>query len=328
MNGSSKPLCVEEFGPWPFARYRFRFKVTSTLHFPEYAGSKIRGIFGRQLRKTSCMTKMKECSACPLKPTCPYTTIFETAAPVEHKIQNFSQIPHGYIFEAPLGGEHTYMVGEVLQFDLVLVGKIRHLLALIIYSIQKGFERGIGYGSAQLTEVLFETGEGFETIYLPEEGQIREHRAEILLKGIIPSSDGSLRLDCLTTLRLQRKGCLLDAQSMDGRTFLMALVRRIGLLMEFYDRTLEIDFEKLSGAAGSVELKVEGQWSHWKRYSTRQKQLMDLAGIKGQIVLNNVDPVFYPFLELGTLSHVGKNASFGLGKYRIVEEVTSGIEKG
>lgn len=320
MTGSLKAIRMEELNAWPFARYRFRFKVTKSLHLPEYGGSRIRGIFGRQLRRISCMTKKQDCSACPLRPSCPYTTIFETASPVEHRIQKFSQTPHGYVFEAPLGGERTYMAGEELQFDLVLIGKIRYLLALIIYSIQKGFECGIGYGRAQLTEVLFQNREGFQPIYLPEEEQIRKHSQEYVLKGIKPSSDGSIKVDCLTVIRIQRMGSLLDAQSMDGRTFLMTLARRISLLMEFFDQPLEIDFQKLSDAAARSVLQVAGRWSHWKRYSTRQKQLMDLAGVKGQIILKNVDPVFYPFLELGTLSHVGKNASFGLGKYRIVEE--------
>lgn len=41
----------------PVARYRLTFRVNETIHFPEYAGSMIRGAFGRALRKIACMTR-------------------------------------------------------------------------------------------------------------------------------------------------------------------------------------------------------------------------------------------------------------------------------
>lgn len=308
---------INERATWPFARYRFRLRVVESLRLPEYGGSKIRGIFGRMLRRVACMTKRRNCQECPLKTTCPYTTIFETASPVEHQLQSFSQTPHGYIVEAPLDGARTYSAGEILEFDLVLVGKVRFLLALIVYTIEKSFERGIGYGRAQLKEVLYQGASGFETVYFPGGDGIKDHDAALCLKGITPPSDGSLQLEFQTTLRIQHFGRLLDAQSMDARTFLVALTRRIGLLMEFFDERLDLDYEMISGLASRASMEVDGQWSHWKRYSTRQKRLMDLAGVKGLVTFHNVDPFFYPFLELGTFSHVGKNASFGLGKYII-----------
>ena len=46
----------------PFVRYRFRFRVMTPLVLPDYAGSMIRGAFGRALRKTVCMTHQKTVS--------------------------------------------------------------------------------------------------------------------------------------------------------------------------------------------------------------------------------------------------------------------------
>ena len=103
---------------FPIARYRFQFSVTENLHFPDYAGSMLRGAFGRALRKISCMTKQPDCKECPLYRTCPYPAIFETPAPQNHQLQKFSQVPNGYIIE-PLGwGEKVYETGETLYFDL------------------------------------------------------------------------------------------------------------------------------------------------------------------------------------------------------------------
>lgn len=60
---------------YPIARYHFKFKVLTAIKLPDYAGSTLRGSFGRALRRTACMTRMKECHDCPLRVTCPYTNL-------------------------------------------------------------------------------------------------------------------------------------------------------------------------------------------------------------------------------------------------------------
>ena len=50
----------------PLARYRFRVRATQPLKLPDFAGSMLRGAFGRSLRKLACMTRRPECKGCPL----------------------------------------------------------------------------------------------------------------------------------------------------------------------------------------------------------------------------------------------------------------------
>ena len=50
----------------PIVRYQFTLTVTEPIKLPEYAGSTLRGAFGRALRKIACMTKQAECKGCPL----------------------------------------------------------------------------------------------------------------------------------------------------------------------------------------------------------------------------------------------------------------------
>ena len=59
----------------PAARYRFDFEVTVPLRLPEYAGSMIRGVFGRALRRLACMTREKDCKACPLSVSYTHLTL-------------------------------------------------------------------------------------------------------------------------------------------------------------------------------------------------------------------------------------------------------------
>lgn len=306
---------------WPIARYRFVMRVTEALHLPEYGGSTIRGAFGHALRKTACMTKLKTCPGCPLQKSCPYAVMFESLPPQNHVLQNFSQIPHPYIFEAPLGGEKTYFAGEKLSFDLVLIGQSRSLLALVIYAVQRCFSFHVGHGKAELEQVLFESDKAWQPIYLPENKRIVDHDPVLTIEKNNPLFQGkTFTLNFNTSLRIQKNGKLLDNDSISSQALLMALVRRISLLMEFFDEKIDFPFNELSLLALLPKLQSDARWSHWIRFSSRQKQKMILSGIQGSLTLTNLPPVFIPLLFVGSYTHIGKSASFGLGGYTLSAE--------
>ena len=60
------------------------------------------------------------------------------------------------------------------------------------------------------------------------------------------------------------------------------------------------------------------RWSENKRYSSRQKESMKLGGVEGNVFLNIENEEFLDLLIAGELVHIGKNTSFGLGKYILV----------
>lgn len=148
------------------ARYRFEFRITEAIGLPEYAGSALRGAFGRALRKISCMTKQQDCKACPLYRTCPYPAIFETPAPLNHNLQKFSQVPNGYIIEPPDWGFKVYPQNSMLNFDLVLFGNLITQLPLIAFAWKRAFEHQIGQGKGELQAIYYLPQQGEqETIY-------------------------------------------------------------------------------------------------------------------------------------------------------------------
>ena len=150
---------------WPIARYRFEFVVETPLRLPFYAGSTLRGAFGRALRKIACMTKRKDCKSCPLYRECAYTNIFETPAPQTHELQKFSQVPNAYVIEPPAWGARIYEPGELLNFKMVLFGDALARLALVIYAMQTAFARDVGHGTARLNGVwLQEKAESLRSI--------------------------------------------------------------------------------------------------------------------------------------------------------------------
>lgn len=301
---------------WPLARYKFVFKVERPIELPDYAGSAFRGAFGRALRKTACMTRMTDCSACPLRSTCAYTSVFETPAPAEHTLQSFSKVPNPYVIEAPLGGRKHLDVGDRLEFSVVLFGDALQKLALIVYAMQRAFSYEVCRGKAALQCVCLEAEGRSELIYEPGAESIKPHAQRLTLTAPLGEADKTLRF--VTPLRLQNNGKIYGAKDIEPLPFLTALVRRIGLLAEFHGDKPNLDYHALREAAFAVESSHALSWQNWKRYSSRQQKSMYLGGLVGTWTLSRVPEALQIFLELGSYLHVGKNATFGLGCYEIL----------
>ena len=302
----------------PLARYRLEFTVETPLHLPAYAGSTLRGAFGVALRATACMTKQKTCDGCALLSTCPYAVVFETRPPLDgHALQKFSQVPHPYVIEPPQWGERDYAPGEALSFHLVLAGRALDQFPLVLWAFVKAFSRGVGRGdgTAQLTRVIHVGSD--ETVVLEgPQASLQEHPHTIPP----PSFSGdSVTLSIETPLRLQKNGHPIDATDLTARDLLTALVRRIALIHEFHGSgPLPLDFTDLARRAETIASEKNLRWRDWQRYSSRQKQKMALGGVVGTWTLRGDLAPFIPFLHTGQWLHVGKEATFGLGGYRLV----------
>jgi hypothetical protein len=302
----------------PLARYRLEFAVETPLHLPAYAGSTLRGAFGRALRATCCMTRQPVCEGCPLLQTCPYAIVFETRPPAgEHALQKFSHVPHPYVIEPPQWGERDYVPGEILAFHLVLAGRALDQLALIVWAFVKAFQRGVGRGdgTARLLRVVH-LGETENVILDGPGGEIVEHDAAVLPA---PTLKESVVLKFDTPLRLQNEGRRATAEEFTPRRLMMALVRRIALIREFHGAgPLELDFRALGAAAERLASEKDLVWREWTRYSSRQQQKIVLGGAVGTWRLRGDLAPFLPFLHLGQWLHVGKEGTFGMGGYRIL----------
>jgi hypothetical protein len=324
---------------FPLARYRLDFTVETPLTLPAFAGSTLRGAFGRALRASACMTKAKVCDGCPLLATCPYAVVFEPRPPTaEHPLQDFNQIPRAYVIEPPQWGEKTYAPGETLSFHLVLAGRLVEQLPLILWAFHKSFQRGVGQGdgTASLAQVWHVLDDAARLILDGPGGHVTEYEAVIPPLSIRPknaapeatntAASDAFAVDAVTLhfhapLRLQTNGRRATAEEFTPRKLLTTLIRRIALIHEFHGPgPLALDFKGLAAQADALASDKQLHWRDWRRYSSRQQQKMDLGGVVGTWTLR-ADPdqlrPFLPFLNLGQWLHVGKEAVFGLGGYRL-----------
>lgn len=301
--------------PLKLARFRFDFTVETPLHLHYYAGSQLRGAFGMALKRTVCMTRMADCHDCPLYRSCVYPAVFETPAPEDHRLQQFSQIPNPYVIEPPPMGARNYQPGETLSFHHVLIGHAIKQLPIIVYAWQRALARqaGMGGGNATLSGISYLPAQG------PEQSLYTD--GELITPTLAPLPNTPLpnpiRLKLQTPLRLQQAGSV-KGYAMTGRDFLMALIRRYWLLAEFHqDICPDIDFKQQAAQAEAIVLHGQLVWRDWQRYSNRQQQRMVLGGVMGTIELHGDLTPFTDCLIAGQWTHLGKNASFGLGQYVI-----------
>lgn len=308
----------------PLARYRFTYRLNDPCRLPEYAGSLLRGQFGAVLRRIACMTRAPSCEGCTLRTTCPYPAVFEAPAPAQHDFQKFSAIPNPYVIEPPPAGTRRIDPGETLQFTMVLFGHALDHLSLISFAIQKVIEGGLGKerarGTLESIEVQNPGDETFEPIWLPGDAAIARHEPRFTL-NLQTETPAPQRLELVlhTPLRLQHQGQPLHPDALSPRKLMADLLRRITLLAEFHaDRPRLVEnAPQLVAHADTLAHHHNLRWHDWTRYSSRQQREMKLGGAIGAWTWEGDLAPLLPWLHLGQWLHVGKNATLGLGRYRL-----------
>lgn len=301
---------------WRVVRLRFQFQARSCIRFPPFSGSMLRGVFGRALRSVSCLTKAKSCNGCLLRANCPYSRIFEPQLSECIDSSKYSAVPPGYVFEPSSWGAEILNAGDVFFFDLVLFGNVIDLVPLVIYSLQRGLGRGIGHGDAALVAVYQIKDEELKEIYAEGSEEVQKFESTISLTKTFNSSCAA-RL--LTPLRVQREGKIINSSELTAFDFFSALLRRIDLICRTHGKPIELPYDALLEETARVKMTKNLEFRDWIRYSSRQKNKMNLPGLVGEIRFNNLSESLFRCLELAEFFHLGKNTAFGLGRVEIID---------
>lgn len=139
-----------------------------------------------------------------------------------------------------------------------------------------------------------------------------------------PSTDrkiARIRIRHITPLRLQRAGDLLDHRRLRPRDLLIAIWRRWTFLEAAYGTPEQADrplADCLETAEQITARRDDLFWWDWTRRSSRQRRTMTIGGVRGSWTWEGKGLAeLLPLLTLGAVLHVGKETSFGFGRYRI-----------
>ena len=301
--------------PLPIARLHFTARAEGPLQLPPYAGSMLRGAFGHALLALSPLPHT-DGQPCALHASCPYCQLFAAPPLPGHSLQKFSHMPQPYVIEPPIGGAQQLQAGQTFAFGLVLIGNALGLLPTVLQAWQRALRTGLGRGLTPCTLVDIQDENGTQRL-------LSGHGVLSKTPPLLPAArvlGQQTTLHFHTPLRLQVQGKPVRAEKLTARDLLIALARRHQLLLDvpLGGQAPQHDFATLSTQAAEIQLVPHNlRWFDWGRYSQRQQQEMQFGGLLGSVQLSGDLAPFAHLLHLGQWLHVGKNASFGLGGYRL-----------
>lgn len=308
----------------PVKKFRFTIKIKTLTILPPYKGGVFRGAFGNSFKKAVCaLKKISDCNDCILKQQCIYRAVFNPPPPKNFSdAAKYRNAPPPYILNPPLDNREVFRPGDSLTFKLVLMGKAVEAIPYFIYSFIEMGRKGLGRerGKYELEKVeVFSDGQ-YKQIYDNETGTLKDFSGfgqTALYTG--NSNINNLTLKFLTPLRLKEKNSLVT--DLNFPLLFQRLVHRLELLSVFYGADGSIPFsDNLIEQAAEIKVKQDNlYWYEWERYSGRQKDLMKLGGLRGDIEFEGNLAPFMPYFRLGEAVNIGQGTSFGLGRIILVK---------
>ncbi len=307
-----------------FSELKIILKALSEIEVPDYMGTTLRGAFGLSLKEVSCIDRKKCKQKCERPFICAYGYVFETPVPEKSKImRKYEHAPHPFVLTPPINNKRIYKKGDNLEFNLVLIGRAIKFLTYFIFAIMKMGERGIGKnrkegkGKFRIEKVYYKD----RVIYDGKNDVMNVDYYEDRVSDLIISDYKNLKfidITFLTPARIIYNKKL--AENLEFHVIMRNLLRRAGLLLYFHSGE-EPDLNairSLIAKAEDIEL-IESDYKkvYIERYSMRQRKRIKYDGVIGRFRYRGDLVPFIPYLKLGEKIHLGKNTSFGFGKYRI-----------
>jgi len=311
----------------PYLRLRVTLHADDPAELPAFHGSMLRGAFGHALRRLTCtMGPEQPCATCVLRRTCFYTRLFEPIldeAPAPF-LRGVTSVVRPYVFE-PRGGAGRLAPGDPLAFDLLLFGQAIELQAYAVLAIERMARGGLAKGRARFRLHQVEAlapDHRWQTLYAPGVPLTRPAPPSPAPPELPVQTETTpeqpLALRFLTPLRLKVRDRLADRPNV--RDLVFNTLRRILELAAVHAPEAAVDWSfraYLAQTAAVQVLSAHLAWHDQERWSHRQNAAMTLGGVVGRLVLTGDLTPFLPLLRIAEVVHIGKGATFGLGKIAV-----------
>lgn len=302
---------IMEYLEIPYIKLKIHIIFSEQTSLPENKVSALRGGMGEMLLRENCINN-RECASCCFEEECIVRrTLYTRMDKKPAFMQGNDSI--GYLIECE-NYETEFGEGDGLYFSLILFG--RNLVYFSQY-LEAFYQLGInGLGKCHSRFYIHDiyTATGMPVL---TEGEVRmdNYRYEMVSQYVQRRMQKLQKMGCknsmrfITPLSLKYKGEYI--QQFQTEAIWQALSRRIQMMNYFVDHYYElIEFSECPEI-----LFQKNRRCVVKRYSSTQDSKINLVGIKGEIQFEAIPETYLPFLIAGELFHIGKNSSFGFGKY-------------
>ena len=303
---------------FPLVKSRLTFRALQDMNFSAYAGSTLRGIFGKSLRRVSCLAQRADCKGCAAVSSCPYAEIFENGA----LSNGGDEVPNPYVIEPFDIGVKNIGRGTEFSFNFMLFGKAVGKMSYALLAWSKTGNMGFTKErtQARLIRVDQICADGsVRPLYDFENADAETFEAQPCADLPPPVETDAVEIKLTTPLRIQHDGHPVRPENLTAKDFLTALVRRQQNMAKHHISDFPpVDFDRLRPAINGAEITDAAlRWFDWALYSSRQKTRIALGGVVGTFTLRGDLTPLTPYLIAGRDFHVGKSAVLGMGKYEI-----------
>lgn len=302
-----------------FIKLCFTITFTEDSMLPMDKASAIRGGMGEMLLRINCV-RDRQCEVCDFESECiVQRTMYSKFEKQPDFVTTGASI--GYVLECENDKEY-FRKGDTLDFYLLLFGKTIVYFGQFVQAFQEmGTQSGIGKHHARFWVSGIHNTEG-QSVFDGNAMDMKKFAVHSLYDYLAcKKANGRMaaqRSEMIfeTPLTLKYRNEFLQEFQLD--VIINAVVRRIymldcfeGIESSLYDRYKNRD-----------EPFADFLWQEHKmvkvcRYSIRRNAKMILKGIKGYALLPTLPEEAWQILTVGELIHIGKNTSFGFGKYSV-----------
>jgi len=302
----------------PVAKYKFVLQLKQDTIFPDFKGGVFRSGFSSALKKISCLRKKESCETCSQKSKCVYSLLFEAKINnKEYRVLGFAEPPRPFVLEPSLDEKKVYQAGDNFEIYILIFGNSIQFLPYLVLTFTELGKKGVGQTKAKYDLLSVETIDG-KPIYDAHTQTFYNYDSTIKLSFDNIKEINEVKIKFLTPTRIKTIGE--STKDVTFQTIIKSLLRRFsGLLLFYTDKKLECNFDEIINEAGKISIKFSDlKWAEIEKYLMLQNTVVKLRGIVGEVVYEGELTKFYPLLKIGEYIHIGRNTTFGLGKYEIV----------
>ena len=317
---------ISEYLKIRYVKIRFTVEMMEDCSLPFHKASALRGGMGEMLLRSNCIRDRK-CEECDFEDECPVRHVMYSKMEIQPDFMSVGDSV-GYVIECEDHRE-TFEAGDTLEFSMLLFGKTICWFSQILGAFYSLGMNGFGGDHARFTIISVSNAKR-EPIM--DGNNINMGRLGISTVGDYVgyrrkniSGEGIKTIEFRSPATVKYKKEILKALSIDA--VLESACRRIfildcfeGIESHLSDREFLLSLPKLK------TLSEEHRKVIVRRYSNHRKSAMALEGITGRLTVDSIPEEYLDILLAGELIHIGKNTSFGFGRYRICD--TSELMKG
>lgn len=308
-------MTVEEALGVRYVKLHFTLEIMEDGQLPVSKASALRGGMGEMLLRANCIMNRK-CEECSFIKECiVQRTMYSQFENKPEFITEGDSV--GYVVECENYSE-DFKAGDILNFNLILFGKTIVYFNQYLQAIYNLGRSGLGRNQIRFAVAQVTNTKG-KAILDGQNVNMQNYVYETLLEYVeyrlsqVEKQGLERKMIFHTALTQKYQGAYL--QEFDMTAITRSVLRRLYMLNAFEECDAEELYHKEWEAPELVSQEVRP--IQVKRFSTRQGGKVLLKGIKGKIQFGEIEPELLKVYLAGEILHIGKNTSFGFGRYTI-----------